>query len=49
MREGRGLAYPRARLVPDLLPPYFKRWRPGSVRLNECKPPEISSQPRSFT
>jgi hypothetical protein len=34
-------------LIPTSVGGYFKRWRPASVRLTECAPPEIRSQPRS--
>jgi hypothetical protein len=49
VREGRGLAYPRADLAADLrCGGYFNRCRPASVRLTECRPPEMMSQPRSI-
>jgi hypothetical protein len=49
--EGRGLAYPRAGLAADLFTRrsgYFNRRRPASVRLTECRPPEMMSQSLSI-
>jgi hypothetical protein len=47
--QGCGLAHPRPGLAADLRRGgYFNRRRPASVRLTECKPPEMMSQSLSI-